>query len=70
MRRDRTQTVKLGLIGDNISRSKSPRLHRTAGRLAGLDVTYDRLIPKDLDLTFDEVFDQARDGGYRGINVT
>ena len=70
MRRDRTQTVKLGLIGDNISRSKSPRLHRTAGRLAGLDVTYDRLIPRDLGLTFDEVFDQARDGGYRGINVT
>ncbi len=62
--------VKLGLIGDNITRSKSPRLHRTAGRLVGLDVTYDRLIPKDMGLSFDEVFEQARVSGYRGINIT
>ena len=65
-----SKRIKLGLIGDNITRSKSPRLHRTAGQLAGLDVTYDRLIPKDMDLTFDEVFAQARDSGFRGINVT
>lgn len=62
--------VKLGLIGDNIVRSKSPRLHRTAGQLTGLDVTYDRLIPKDLGQDFDTVFAAARTGGYRGINVT
>lgn len=62
--------VKLGLIGDNITRSKSPRLHREAGRLTGLDVTYDRLIPKDMGLSFDAVFDQAHSSGYRGINVT
>lgn len=65
-----SKTVKLGLIGDNITRSQSPKLHRTAGILAGLDVTYDRLIPKDMDLTFDEVFAQARNSGFRGINVT
>lgn len=65
-----SKTVKLGLIGDNITRSKSPKLHRTAGQLAGLDVTYDRLIPKDLNLTFDQTFEQARNAGFRGINVT
>ncbi|SEL94804.1 shikimate dehydrogenase [Roseovarius azorensis] len=65
-----TGSVRLGLIGDNISRSKSPRLHRTAGRLAGLNVTYDRLIPRDLGLSFDETFELARAGGFRGINVT
>jgi shikimate dehydrogenase len=64
------RTIKLGLIGDNITRSKSPRLHRTAGKLTGLDVTYDRLIPRDLGLTFEETFAQARDSGFRGINVT
>jgi shikimate dehydrogenase len=64
------KTIKLGLIGDNITRSKSPRLHRTAGRLAGLDVTYDRLIPKDMGLGFDAVFEQARNAGFRGINIT
>ena len=63
-------TIKLGLIGDNITRSKSPRLHRAAGKMAGLDVTYDRLIPKDLGLSFEETFAQARDAGFRGINVT
>jgi shikimate dehydrogenase len=62
--------VKLGLIGDNITRSQSPRLHREAGRLTGLDVTYDRLIPKDMGLSFGDVFDQVRSSGYRGINVT
>jgi shikimate dehydrogenase len=63
-------TIKLGLIGDNITRSKSPRLHRTAGQLSGLDVSYDRLIPKDMGLSFEDVFRQAQDGGFRGINVT
>lgn len=65
-----SKTVKLGLIGDNITRSKSPRLHRTAGNLTGLEVTYDRLIPKDMGLSFDEVFELARSSGFRGINVT
>ena len=64
------KTVKLGLIGDNITRSKSPRLHRTAGELTGLAVIYDRLIPKDMGMTFEEVFEKARTGKFRGINVT
>lgn len=62
--------IKLGLIGDNITRSKSPRLHRTAGEMTGLEVSYDRLIPKDLGLSFEETFAQARATGFRGINVT
>lgn len=65
-----TKSIRLGLIGDNITRSKSPRLHRTAGTLTGHDVTYDRLIPRDLGLTFSETFERAQDAGYRGINVT
>jgi shikimate dehydrogenase len=65
-----TKIIKLGLIGDNISSSKSPRLHRAAGELTGSKVTYDRLIPKDMGLTFDAVFQLARMFGYRGINVT
>jgi shikimate dehydrogenase len=66
----KTPDLKLGLIGDNITRSKSPRLHRTAGKLAGLTVTYDRLIPPDLGLSFGDVFRRVRTEGYRGINVT
>ncbi|MEZ5866025.1 MAG: TIM barrel protein [Geminicoccaceae bacterium] len=62
--------IRLGLIGDNIKRSQSPRLHRLAGRLTGLDVTYDPLIPPDLGLDFDAVFDSCLAAGFRGINVT
>ena len=33
----RPDAVRLGLIGDNIARSQSPRLHELAGRLTGLE---------------------------------
>lgn len=60
----------LGLIGDNIARSRAPLLHRLAGRMTGLDVRYDRLIPAMLGRNFDEVFDICAADGFRGINVT
>lgn len=65
-----TATTRLGLIGDNIADSKSPRLHELAGRLLGRPTTYDRLVPATLGLDFDAVFDKARAEGYRGLNVT
>jgi shikimate dehydrogenase len=63
-------TIRLGLIGDNIVASRSPALHRLAGRLCGLDVRYDLLVPRELKLDFDAVFDLARSEGYRGLNIT
>lgn len=62
--------ILLGLIGDNIGRSRSPLLHRLAGRLCGLDVEYRPLIPADMRLDFEAVFESCRTGGYRGINIT
>lgn len=62
--------IRLGLIGDNIARSQSPRLHVEAGRLCGLDVGYDRIIPRDLGLDFDAAFERCESEGYRGINIT
>lgn len=62
--------LKLGLIGDNIARSRSPLLHRLAGLQNGMAVEYDRLIPRDMGEDFDTVFDRAAGRGYRGINVT
>ena len=63
-------TLKLGLIGDNIARSRSPLLHRLAGAQNDLAVTYDLLVPVDRGALFEEVFAACRDGGYRGVNVT
>ncbi|MCB2137399.1 MAG: shikimate dehydrogenase [Rhodobacteraceae bacterium] len=65
-----TPDLRLGLIGDNIARSRSPFLHRLAGEQNGMVVTYDRLIPRDLGLDFDAVFANCASGSYRGINVT
>ena len=62
--------IRLGLIGDNITRSQSPRLHELAGRLCGLDVTYERLIPAAMGEPFEAVFAHCRAEGFRGINVT
>jgi shikimate dehydrogenase len=62
--------LRLGLIGDNIKRSKSPLLHRLAGRLCGIDVSYEPLIPADMGLDFDAVFARCAGSGFRGINIT
>ena len=62
--------LRLGLIGDNIARSRSPLLHRLAGAQTGRRVCYDSLIPRELDQSFDEVFATCAASGYRGINVT
>ena len=62
--------IRLGLIGDNIAASRAPELHRIAGRLCGLDLTYDLLVPRHLGLGFDSLFDRVRDEGYRGLNIT
>ena len=62
--------TRLGLIGDNIAASRAPDLHHAAARLCGIDVHYQRLVPRDLGLSFDAVVDRARSDGLRGLNIT
>ena len=38
--------------------------------MTGLVVSYDRLIPKDMGLSFEDTFARAQATGFRGINVT
>ena len=64
------EKARLGLIGDNIAASQAPRLHALAGALQGIAVRYDLLVPAELGLGFDELFDRCADGSYHGINVT
>jgi shikimate dehydrogenase len=35
-----------------------------------MDVQYDRLIPKELNQTFDQIFENCRDNGYQALNIT
>lgn len=62
--------IRLGLIGDNIAKSQSPRLHRLAGAQNGRRVSYDQLVPAERGMPFDALFAHVRDSGYRGVNVT
>lgn len=63
-------SLRLGLIGDKIQRSRSPELHRLAGRLSGIEVTYESLIPPELGETFDDVLAACDHRGFRGVNIT
>jgi shikimate dehydrogenase len=65
-----TNTIHLGLIGDNIAASQSPRLHRLAGAQNGRRVVYDSLVPPKLGRSFDDVFADVAKGPYCGVNVT
>ena len=65
-----TADIRLGLIGDNILASQSPRLHRLAGSQNGVRVTYDRLIPARMQMPFDALFAHVAEAGYRAVNVT
>jgi len=62
--------IRLGLIGDNIAKSQSPKLHRLAGRQNRCIVSYDQLVPHDLGRDFDTLFADCAAGDYRGVNVT
>ncbi|MBB4952203.1 shikimate dehydrogenase [Agrobacterium vitis] len=64
------QVIRLGLIGDNIAASQSPRLHRLAGQLCGLDVSYERLVPPQRGEDFETTFQWCRDQGFTGLNIT
>ncbi|AXI47536.1 shikimate dehydrogenase [Sulfitobacter sp. SK012] len=65
-----TKQLKLGLIGDNIAMSQSPKLHQLAGLQSGIPVSYTRLVPKDMGLSFEALFSGLRQEGYHGVNVT
>jgi len=62
---------KLGLIGVGIARSRAPELHRLAGRLCGVAISYDLIEPPaGVPYAFDEALQACRRRGYRGVNVT
>jgi len=63
--------IKLGLIGVGIGKSRAPELHRLAGSLCGIAVTYDLIEPAaGVPYAFDEALQTCRGQGYRAVNVT
>lgn len=64
-------TIQLGLVGENISRSRAPRLHEYLGELCGLDVRYTPIDSEGID-GFDPIatLQDRMEKGFRGLNVT
>jgi shikimate dehydrogenase len=64
-------THRLGLVGSGIDMSLAPAFHVLAGKLAGIEVSYE-LIPVDPTLApeFDAFIRQLAGEGYHGVNVT
>lgn len=67
-----SEKKKLGLLGDNLGRSRAKNLHELLGELYGINVSYE---PKDLKdsphrVSIKEELERYRDQGYHGTNVT
>ncbi|SDW56540.1 shikimate dehydrogenase family protein [Roseicitreum antarcticum] len=61
---------RLGLIGGNITASRSPLLHTVCGLAAGGNATYDLMVPAEWGLSFDEMLAHCKGAGFDGVNVT
>jgi shikimate dehydrogenase len=65
-----TKTLRLGLIGGNITQSRAPALQITCGLSVGRNVSYDLIIPDERGMSFDAALDYCRDAGFDGVNIT
>ena len=67
-----SQTIKLGLLGNNLGRSRAKNLHELLGELHGLDVTYQPmdLIHSDPPVSIARELERCKNEGFRGVNVT
>ena len=63
--------LKLGLIGADIEKSRSPILHRLAGRLSGIAVTYNLIrLESAMPESFDNTLSECESQGYCAVNIT
>ncbi|MDY0074297.1 MAG: shikimate dehydrogenase [Acholeplasmataceae bacterium] len=59
---------RYGLLGKNITYSKSPKIHTLMAKRLGMDITYDLLDVSEDDLP--KFIKQLRQGIFKGFNVT
>lgn len=63
-------SLRLGLIGGNITTTRSPALHVICGLATGFNVTYDLVIPAERGIDFATALEGCRAAGFDGVNVT
>ena len=66
------ERVKLGLLGNNLGRSRAKHLHELLGEIYNLDVTYEPmdLIDRPSPVSIGRELQRCQELGYRGVNVT
>jgi shikimate dehydrogenase len=64
------QAWRLGLIGGNITASRSPVLHTVCALSVGGNASYDLLIPAEQGRSFAQMLDHCAKAGFEGVNVT
>jgi shikimate dehydrogenase len=63
--------IRVGLVGQHIQLSRTPRMHEAEGAAQGLDYRYDLLdTAAGTDGPLAEIVDRAEAGGFAGLNVT
>jgi shikimate dehydrogenase len=65
-----TRTWRLGLIGGNITASRSPVLHTVCALSVGGNASYDLLIPAERGQSFPRLLEGCAKAGFDGVNVT
>lgn len=63
-------SLRLGLIGGNITATRSPALHIVCGLATGYNVTYDLVIPAERGCDFPSALRGCEQAGFDGVNVT
>ena len=64
------KTLRLGLIGGNITETRSAALQIICGLSVDRNVTYDLLIPQEQGLNFEAMLKRCKAAGFDGVNVT
>lgn len=67
---DDAKTWRLGLIGGNITASRSPVLHTVCAVSVGGNASYDLLIPAERGRSFAQLLADCAALGFDGVNVT
>lgn len=65
-----SRTWRLGLIGSNITASRSPVLHTVCALSVGGNASYDLLIPAEQGRSFAQMLEHCAKAGFDGVNVT
>ncbi len=65
-----SRSLRLGLIGGNITESRSPVLHGVCGLAIGRNTTYDLIVPAERGRSFSELLADCEARGFDGLNIT